>query len=95
MKTFKTLKIQDKVFIHNTAVFIHDIKTYNGYLKIWYQYERNNSQFNYYPSIYIPLNHLNANKLKVGNTWIFLTDKGYKNICNFLLKKNLTNNGKY
>ena len=91
-KTFKTLKIGDKIFFEQNAVFIHGLKYKNGYLAIQICAKKV-GEFELKPWLgwhYIPQNHLHANKVKLcGKFWIHLTKSGYKKYMYNIIRKEI------
>lgn len=79
MKTFGTLKIGDKIYQNFYSYFIKNIEYINGYLKLSVHYDKDAELKPWmYQDIYIPMNHLKANKIKINHLWIFTTKSGYK-----------------
>lgn len=91
MKTFKDLKVGDKIYIGFYAKFIRYIEYVEGYLHIYYFSEREKPKYAYSDDLYIPFNHLNANNVKIGNRHVFVSEKRYKkyimDLMNSQLKK--------
>lgn len=85
MKTFKDLQVGDKIYIGFYAEFVQYIKYVEGYLCIYYFPEREKPKYSLTNTIYIPLNHLNANNVKIGNRHVFVSESRYKKcIMNFM-----------
>lgn len=78
MKTFKDLQVGDKIYIGFYAEFVQYIKYIEGYLCIYYFPEREKPKYALTNTIYIPLNHLEANNVKIGNRHIFVIESRYK-----------------
>ena len=79
-KTFKTIKVGDKIFFGQNAVFIHGLKYENGYLAIQICAKKV-GEFELKPWLgwhYIPHNHLKANKIKLHGIWIHLSKRAYR-----------------
>lgn len=89
MKTFKNLRLGDKIFVHFDAFFIHDLDWDNGYLEIFLHKSKKGMKPYQCIKYYIPYNHLNANKVKVGNVMIHLTKKGYKKYMDQFIKSQI------
>ena len=79
MKTFKDLQVGDKIYVEFYATFVHEIKYIGGYLllRTYSTKEKPNSLW-YCSEYYIPLNHLEANNVKVGGRHIFISESRYK-----------------
>lgn len=77
-KTFKDLKIGDKVFLDFHAYFICNIVIKNGHLSIQVSGMKDTILKPWLNWHYIPLNHLNATKLKLRGIWLFCSRKAYK-----------------
>ena len=78
MKTFKDLKVGDKIYIGFYAKFIQYIEYIKGYLHIYYFSEREKPKYSLSSDIYIPFNHLKANNVKIGYKHIFVSERRYK-----------------
>ena len=78
MKTFKDLQVGDKIYIGFYAEFVQYIEYVKGYLQIYYFSEREKPKYAYSDTIFIPLNHINANNVKVGSRHIFISESRYK-----------------
>lgn len=87
-KTFKTLQIGDKIYMGIRSYYIREKKQQNGHLLL--KVSRNK-----YEGItweyYIPYNHLNANNIKCGGIYIFVSKIRYKkymlNLMNFEINR--------
>lgn len=79
MKTFKDLQVGDKIYVEFYATFVHEIKYIGGYLllRTYNTKEKPNVSW-FYAKYYIPLNHLEANNVKVGGRHIFISESSYK-----------------
>ena len=78
MKTFKDLQVGDKIYIGFYASFVHEIKYINGYLTIYTYSNRTKPLYLVGTPYHIPLNHLEANNVKIGNRHIFISESRYK-----------------
>ena len=78
MKTFKDLQIGDKIYINFYASFVHEIKYINGYLTIYTHSNRTKPSYLVGTPYCIPLNHIEANNVKIGNRHIFMSESRYK-----------------
>lgn len=87
-ETFKTLQIGDKIYIGIRSYYIREKKQQNGHLLL--KISRNKDKGMTW-ECYIPYNHLNANKIKCGSLYIFLSKRGYKkymlNLMNFEINR--------
>ena len=78
MKTFKDLQVGDKIYIGFCASFVHEIKYINGYLTIYTYSNKIKPSYIVGTPYCIPLNHLEANNVKVGGRHIFISESRYK-----------------
>ena len=78
VKTFKDLQVGDKIYISFHASFVHEIKYINGYLTIYTYSNKTKPSYIVGTPYCIPLNHLEANNVKIGNRHIFISESGYK-----------------
>lgn len=78
MKTFKDLQVGDKIYIGFYAKFVQYIEYVEGYLHIHYFSERKKPKYAYSEALFIPLNHINANNVKIGNRHVFVSESRYK-----------------
>lgn len=79
MKTFKDLQIGDKIYVNFYAKFVHEIKYIDGYLLLrTYNTKEKPDKSWLYVDYYIPLNHLEANNVKIGNRHVFVSESRYK-----------------
>jgi hypothetical protein len=78
VKTFKNLQVGDKIYIGFYAEFVQYIKYVEGYLCIHYFPERKKPKYAYSNVLFIPLNHINANNVKIGNRHVFVSESKYK-----------------
>ena len=78
VKTFKNLQVGDKIYIGFYAEFVQYIEYVEGYLCIYYFPEREKPKYAFTNTIYIPLNHIGANNVKIGNRHIFVSERRYK-----------------
>lgn len=87
-KTFKNLQILDKIYIDIRSYYIREKKQQNGHLLL--KVSRNKDKGITWEH-YIPYNHLNANKIKCGRNYIFLSKRRYKkymlNLMNFEINR--------
>lgn len=87
-KTFKNLQIGDKIYINIRSYYIREKKQQNGHLLL--KVSRNKDERMTW-EFYIPYNHLNANTIKCGGIYIFLSKKRYKkymlNLMNFEINR--------
>ena len=90
MKTFKDLQVGDKIYIGFYATFVHEIKYIGGYLllRTYSTKEKPNASW-YCSEYYIPLNHLEANNVKVGGRHIFISESRYKKYIMDFMKSQL------
>ena len=78
-KRFKDLQVGDKIYIDMYSTFVHNIKFENGYMAIQVSRNIDDRPNPWLGWMHIPMNHLSANKVKMGSgTWVFLTKKAYK-----------------
>ena len=79
MKTFKDLQVGDKIYISFYAKFVHEIKYIDGYLLLRTNGVKEKPDKSWlYIDYYIPLNHLEANNVKIGNRHVFVSESRYK-----------------
>ena len=78
MKTFKDLQVGDKIYIEFYASFVHKIEYINGYLTIYTHSNRTKPSYLVGTPYCIPLNHIEANNVKIGNRHIFMSESRYK-----------------
>lgn len=78
MKTFKNLQVGDKIYIEFYASFVHKIEYINGYFTIYVYNDKIKPSYIIGTPFYIPLNHLEANNVKVGGRHIFISESRYK-----------------
>jgi hypothetical protein len=87
-KTFKNLQIGDKIYIDIRSYYIREKKQQNGHLLL--KVSRNKDK-GITCEHYIPYNHLNANRVKCGGSYIFLSKRRYKkymlNLMNFEINR--------
>jgi hypothetical protein len=87
-KTFKNLQIGDKIYIDIRSYYIREKKQQNGHLLL--KVSRNKDEGMMW-ELYIPYNHLNANRIKCGGIYIFLSKRRYKkymlNLMNFEINR--------
>lgn len=87
-ETFKKLKVGDKLYIDIYSYFVREIKKENGHLLL--KISRNKDKGIIWEH-YIPYNHLNANRVKCGSSYIFLSKRRYKkymlNLMNFEINR--------
>ena len=74
-ETFKNLQIGDKIYIGIRSYYIREKKQQNGHLLL--KVSRNKDESMTW-KFYIPYNPLNANKIKCGKIYIFLSKRIYK-----------------
>ena len=79
MKTFKDLQVGDKIYVDFYAKFVHEIIYREGYLLLrTYGIKEKPDKSWLYVDYYIPLNHLEANNVKIGNRPVFISESRYK-----------------
>lgn len=87
-KTFKNLQIGDKIYINIHSYYIREKKQQNGHLAL--KVSRNKDEGMTW-KFYVPYNHLNANRIKYGRNYIFLSKRRYKkymlNLMNFEINR--------
>lgn len=89
MKTFKDLQIGDKIYIGFHASFVHEIKYINGYLTIYTHSDRTKPSYIIGTPYCIPLNHLEANNVKIGNRHIFISESRYKKYIMYFMNSQI------
>lgn len=90
MKKFKNLQVGDKIYIDFYAKFVHEIKYIEGYLllRTFSTKEKPDASW-FYADYYIPLNHLEANNVKVGGRHIFISESRYKKYIMYFMNSQL------
>ena len=87
-ETFKNLQIGDKIYIDIRSYYIREKKQQNGHLLL--KVSRNKDKGVTWEH-YIPYNHFNANEIKCGRIYIFLSKRRYKkymlNLMNFEINR--------
>lgn len=83
MKTFKDLKVGDKVFLGISSIYVQHIKYVDGYLRIILHPDKNRGYCSWLGFIYyIPLNHIHANQVKTKHGQLMLSVKLYRKYMN-------------
>ena len=87
-KTFKNLQIGDKIYIGIRSYYIRGKKQQNGHLLLKVSRNKDEGMLR---EFYIPYNHLNANTIKCGGIYIFLSKRRYEkymlNLMNFEINR--------
>lgn len=83
MKTFKDLKVGDKVFLGFSSLYVQRIKYVNGYLEIVLHSDQDRGNCSWKGWFYyIPLNHIHANQVKTKHGQLMLSVKLYRKYMN-------------